>query len=283
MASVATNVVMEEVEVAAEEEVSVEPNNNDSVVPSPKVLRVNQRGAVGEGDLSVKVLLGQSHSFGPINVRSEEEERLLKALVKETYDDASHRRTSVHVHAAPQYYSIAERARSVLHPEVVKYIKYAFTVKGMMEHKTGRRRNQYQKRSQVIKIGENGEYIYPTGHPSNATFTKVAQDEKRSQVIKITPIKVAQDEDNNNAAPEVTHPKINQFIKAVLSRKDDDGLGARTEQGASIGEDDDYVPSDDSEDEDWAIGARQARTVSSTKMVRNSTHPMRTRSMNASS
>ena len=39
---------------------------------------------------------------------------------------------------------------------------------------------------QVIKIGGNGEYIYPSGHPSNATSVSVEQDET-----------------NNNAAPEV--------------------------------------------------------------------------------
>ena len=61
-------------------------------------------------------------------------------------------RNSVHrgktVHAAPQYYSIAERAKSVLHPKVVKYINHAFTKKGMKEHRMGRRRNNYTKRSQ---------------------------------------------------------------------------------------------------------------------------------------
>ena len=70
----------------------------------------------------------------------------------------------------PQYYSGAERAKSVLHPDVVNYVKDIFTTKGMLKHKNGRRRNRYQKRSEVIKIDPvTGEKMYPPGHPLHAS------------------------------------------------------------------------------------------------------------------
>ena len=154
----------------------------DSIDPfaSPEVVPVTQRGTVGKGDLHFKILLGQTHSFGPINVRSAWEAQLLKALVQEKCDAVSHRGKTVH--AAPQYYSLAERAKSVLHPEVVKHINYVFTVKGLREHQPGRRSNNYPKRSQIIKVGRNGEYIYPSGPPSDAIPNEIVKNHDVSTV-----------------------------------------------------------------------------------------------------
>ena len=167
-----SNAVMEKKsEVAVQEAVTID------TLGSPKVVPVAQRGSVGEGDLPVQILVGHTHSFGPINLRGDDEVDLVNALIKERCDMAKHRGSPVK--EAPQYHTIAERAKSVLHPEVVKFIKYAFTLKGLKEHRIGRRRNQYQKRSEVIKIGRNGELIYPSGHP----------------------FKAMQDEVNNNADP----------------------------------------------------------------------------------
>ena len=175
-----SNAVMEnKSEVAVPEAVTID------TLGSPKVVPVAQRGSVGEGDLPVQILVGHTHSFGPINLRGDDEVSLVNALIKERCDMAKHRRSPVK--DAPQYHTIAERAKSVLHPEVVKFIKYAFTLKGLKEHRIGRRRNHSQKRSEVIKIGRNGELIYPSGHPSNA----------------------AQDEVNNNADPLAIDQKIN--------------------------------------------------------------------------
>ena len=270
MGCVVSNAVMKKNEEAAEEAVSV-----DSLA-SPKVVRVTQRGAVGVGGLPVKILMGQTHSFGPINLKNDDEVSLLNALLKEKCDAASHRGKSVK--AAPQYYSIAERAKSVLHPKVVKFINYAFTKKGLKEHQIGRRRNQYQKRSEVIKIGKNGELIYPTRQLSNATSVKSAQDEV-----------------NNNAAPELTDACSKQLTVTSGRRRvkrssvsvglaGEEGPSARSEQ--VVLSEEDYVPSepssDDSSDEDWAVGAKRARTVRAATMVSNSTHPMRTRSRKAS-
>ena len=187
---------------------SVQPN--DSVVPgsmypgpgSVEVVRDTQRGVVGNGNFPVKIhmeLDGPRYTFGPINVRTEEEIQLLMMLVREKCDAASHRGKTVH--AAPQYYSQAERAKSILHPEVVKYINYAFTKKGMKEHQKGRKRNNYPKRSQIIKIDkETGEKIYPKGHPMH-----MSSNNDNAMMIKQEP-----EDTSENLEPSQTRPYAKQ-------------------------------------------------------------------------
>ena len=184
---------------------SVQPN--DSVVPgsmypgpsSVEVVRDTQRGVVGVGNFPVKIHMNDTYTFGPINVRTEEEMQLLMMLVKEKCDAASHRGKTVH--AAPQYYSNAERAKSVLHPEVVKYINYAFTKKGMKEHQKGRKRNNYPKRSQIIKIDkETGEKIYPKGHP-----LYISSNNDNAMIIKQEP-----EDTSETLEPSQTHQSAKQ-------------------------------------------------------------------------
>lgn len=190
---------------------------------SPEMVPVAQRGVVGEGDRTVKILLGQTHSFGPINVRSKEEAGLLMALVKEKCDAASHRGKTVH--EAPQYFSIAEHAKSVLHPEVVKFIHYAFTLRGLREHQLGRRRNinRGRKKSQIIKIGRNGEFVYPPGHPSNGTSMSSITEE--------------QDEANNNA-PIVKQVTSSTSPDFVVNDADDQGHEPEFDWGEASEDDD---------------------------------------------
>ena len=90
----------------------------------------------------------------------------------------------------PQYSTNAERGKSVLHPDVVKYANYIFTTRAMRKHKNGRRRNINfgRKRSQVIKVDPvTGEKIYPPGHPLHSSFDVKAagNDEKLSRADNI--------------------------------------------------------------------------------------------------
>ena len=180
---------------------------NDSVVPgsmypgpaSVEVVRDTQRGVVGIGNLAVNINLNEIYAFGPIKVRTEEEIQLLTSLVKEKCDAASHRGKTVH--AAPQYYSNAERAKSILHPDVVKYVNFAFTKKGMKEHQKGRKRNNYPKRSQIIKIDkETGEKIYPKGHPLH-----MSSNNDNAMIIKQEP-----EDASENLEPSETRPFAKQ-------------------------------------------------------------------------
>ena len=172
---------------------SVQPNDSvvpTSVLPMPPSVEVvkdaNRGVGVGVGDHAVNINLNDIYAFGPIRVRTEEEIQLLTSLVKEKCDASVHRGKTVH--AAPQYYSMAERAKSILLPEVVKYINYAFTKKGMKEHQKGRKRNNYPKRSQIIKIDkETGEKIYPKGHPMHNDNARRIKQEPEDVIENVEP------------------------------------------------------------------------------------------------
>ena len=139
------------------------------VVPS------TQPGIVGEGDLSVSIHAERrAYTFGPVNLRTEEEVQLLLALLEDQQKKNNVRGRPMKHNARVKWSSTAERAKSVLHKDVVRYVmKNLFTKKGMKEHRNGRRRNQYPKRGQVIKIDPiSGELIYPPGHPSHGMAGK---------------------------------------------------------------------------------------------------------------
>ena len=64
---------------------------------------------------------------------------------------------------------------------MVNYVSHIFSRKAMKEHKNGRRRNAYTKRSQVIKVDPiTGEKVYPPGHPlhGSSDVKPAGNDEK---------------------------------------------------------------------------------------------------------
>ena len=57
-----------------------------------EVVHTAQPGLVGEGDLSVRIHAeGRTYSFGPVNLRTEEEVQLLWELLKDNYNARNHR------------------------------------------------------------------------------------------------------------------------------------------------------------------------------------------------
>ena len=57
-----------------------------------EVVHTAQPGLVGEGDISVRIHAeGRAYSFGPVNLRTEEEVQLLIALLKDKYNERNHR------------------------------------------------------------------------------------------------------------------------------------------------------------------------------------------------
>jgi hypothetical protein len=147
----------------------------DSVIPTsvypapPSVLLVadnlksTQNGIVGEGNQIVTITYGKYH-LGPIRLRNEQEVTLVTALAKERCDTAKHRGKAIL--KSPRFYAKAARARSLLSPDIVRYIDGAFTKKGLKEGQLGRKRTNHPKRSQVIKLDPiTGQKIYPDGHP----------------------------------------------------------------------------------------------------------------------
>ena len=233
---------------------SVQPN--DSVVPtsvfpmppSVEVVKDANRGVgVGVGDHAVNINLNDIYAFGPIRVRTEEEIQLLTSLVKEKCDASVHRGKTVH--AAPQYYSMAERAKSILLPEVVKYINYAFTKKGMKEHQKGRKRNNYPKRSQIIKIDkETGEKIYPKGHPMH--------NDNARRIIKQEP----EDISENLEPPSQTHQPARRQADLKRSSTVVAGVGPVSEKRARSAT--------------FTLGPSQTSTPSGSDVVRSNIRSM---------
>ena len=115
-----------------------------------EVVHTSHRGEIGESVLSVLIHTeGRAYTFGPVNLRTKEEVPLLRALLKDGYNAKRNRGKRW---VQPQYDPEAMRAKSILHPDVVTYSSYIFTVKGMRDHKNGRKKNNYPKRSQVVKV-----------------------------------------------------------------------------------------------------------------------------------
>ena len=95
----------------------------------------------------------QNCSFGPMYVETEEECKLVMELVKfkvseRDYKDKHGGRQTNGVYAS----TAAIRAQSMLSPDIVRYLDRAFTNQGMKENIVGRKKRNYPKRSEIIKI-----------------------------------------------------------------------------------------------------------------------------------
>ena len=112
-----------------------------------------------------------------------------------------------------QYFSNAERAKSVLRPDVIDYANYIMTKNGMREHKNGRRRNNYQKRSQVIKIDPiTGEKIYPPGHPLQPSSNEPVDNLVSSKIVTMVT-----NQTKYSYSPWSLKPKVATYGKDVPS------------------------------------------------------------------
>ena len=86
-------------------------------------------------------------------VDTEEECKLVMELVKfkisqRDYKDKNGGRKTNGVYAS----TAAIKAQSVLSQDIVRYLDQAFTRKGMRERNIGRKKRNYPKRSEIIKI-----------------------------------------------------------------------------------------------------------------------------------
>ena len=95
----------------------------------------------------------QKYTFGPIYVDTEEECKLVMELVKfkisqRDYKDKNGGRKTNGVYASTE----AIKAQSVLSQDIVRYLDQAFTRKGIRERNIGRKKRNYPKRSEIIKI-----------------------------------------------------------------------------------------------------------------------------------
>jgi hypothetical protein len=214
---------------------------NDSVIPTsvypapPSVqiiadnLHGTDNGIVGEGNHVVTITYGKCN-LGPIRLRSEQEVTLVTALAKERCETAKHR--GKNILSSPQYYAKAVRARSLLRPDVVRYIDRAFTKKGLKENQVGRKRTNYPKRSMIIKLDPvTGEKIYPEGHPLH----------KNSKSAEVEIKQEAEDADNNVVVAVSTEPKSNSKNSSVTGARSPSSNDNRTTTTTEVQSDIDSI------------------------------------------
>ena len=90
------------------------------------------------------------HFLFQLRVETEDEVKAALALIQEKIAVMRNRGRGA-LAQSQQFYASAERAKSLLRPEVVRYINHAFTRKGMRDNVVGRKKRNYPKRSKIIR------------------------------------------------------------------------------------------------------------------------------------
>ncbi|TRY71676.1 hypothetical protein TCAL_16143 [Tigriopus californicus] len=159
-----------------------------SVRPGPRsVIEVagqapaTSSGLVGKGKYKMTCTVNNS-LIGPICVETEAEMKAVMAIIRDNSAKSAHRGQALI--KSPQYFSDAASARSLLSTEITAYLDKAFTQKGLSENVIGKKKKNYPKRSQVIKIDpKTGEKIYPQG-ANKTEILKIKQEFDEAQATK---------------------------------------------------------------------------------------------------
>ena len=137
-----------------------------SVVPLHMAQQMqDSHGRIGRGD-KVITFSYEASTFGPIYAKDDEEVKAIFDLANSKMEERQYRdkhggRRSSGVYAT----AAATRARSNLPPDVVSYLDRAFTKRGMRDNIVGRKRRNYPKRSNIIKIDANTGKLTVKGQP----------------------------------------------------------------------------------------------------------------------
>ena len=137
-----------------------------SVVPLHMAQQMqDSHGKIGRGDKVVSFSY-EASTFGPIYAKDDEEVKAIFDLANSKMEERQYRdkhggRRSSGVYAT----AAATRARSNLPPDVVSYLDRAFTKRGMRDNIVGRKRRNYPKRSDIIKIDANTGELTKKGQP----------------------------------------------------------------------------------------------------------------------
>lgn len=159
-----------------------------SVRPAPRSVTevsgqapATSSGLVGKGKYKMTCTFNNS-LIGPVCVETEAEMKAVMAIIRDNSAKNAHRGRPLL--NSPQYFSDAESARSLLSAEVLAYLDKAFTLKGLRENVIGKRKKNYPKRSQIIKIDpKTGEKIYPNS-PNKSEILKIKQEFDEAQASK---------------------------------------------------------------------------------------------------
>ena len=144
-----------------------------SVVPLHMAQQMqDSHGRIGRGD-KVITFNYEASTFGPIYAKDDEEVKAIFDLANSKMEERQYRdkhggRRSSGVYAT----AAATRARSNLPPDVVSYLDRAFTKRGMRDNIVGRKRRNYPKRSDIIKIDANTGKLTKKGQPCFNTKEK---------------------------------------------------------------------------------------------------------------
>ena len=120
--------------------------------------------SLGRGGKVVNFSYSSSH-FGPIYVKDDNEIKDLFEIAKSNINELKYKDLNGGRSCKGFYHSAAAtRARTNLPQDIINYLDYAFTKKGIKDNIPGRKKRNYPKRSKIIKIDPNtGQYVYPSG------------------------------------------------------------------------------------------------------------------------
>ena len=190
-------------------------------------------GSVGEGK-RVVIISYRNCTIGPIRVETEQEVKAVKDLVEDYMTKAQIRGQKISKGA--QFYSAAEQARSILKPEIVKYVQRAFTLQGMKENTMGRKKRNYPKRSAIIKIDpKTGERLNPTANSSIVDEIKrevndeILDEEEESENVTVTMTRRSiKTSGGNDKDCVMSSRKIVTGIERMLSLTDEQSKSNKT-------------------------------------------------------
>ncbi len=149
----------------------------------------------GSGNMTI-FLHYQSSSIGPILVNTEEEVRLVHALLREKIAEMGTRGRSLD--QKQTYFTEARKARSLLQPDVVAYLDRVFTKKGLAECVVGRKKKNYPKRKDVIKIDPVTKLPIPPRRVPEGRARRAAQE----MLVKKEPVEEEEEEEEEEEVDE---------------------------------------------------------------------------------